>query len=152
LEGERQERRCRNPWARPQHIAGSNAKTWYPQAIKPGNSVFHPIHDLRGNIKPGHAPTSEDRRPGTISLNTPLFFVTGFKPFFVRSYNLSKYHSFYSKDAKNMIIYDHWSNMITILRKLGLPLQPFNIEYSLTNQYVGSSKVVLIKSGTKFAI
>jgi hypothetical protein len=44
-------------------------------------------------MKPGHAPTSKDRMPGTISLDTRLFFVIRFKLFFVRSYPLSKHHS-----------------------------------------------------------
>jgi len=129
MESQRKKRGGRDPWAQPQHFARPNAETRYPQAIKPGNSVFHPIHDLRGNIKPSHAPTSEDRKPGTISLNTRLFFVTSFKPFFVRSYTLSKHHSLYLKDAKVVVIFDHLPYMTTIRVNLTLHHQPFEFEY-----------------------
>ncbi len=117
---------------------------------KPGNLVFHPIHDLRGHIKPGHPPTCEARRPGAISLNTRLFFVTRFKPFFVRSDTFAKHHSRYLKDAKVVIIFDHWPYMTTISHQPALFHRPSDFEYSLINQYIVSNRVALIQSGTKF--
>ena len=76
--------------------------------------------------------------------------MTSFKPFFVRSYTLSKHHSRYLKDGKVVFIFDHLSYMTTILRQPGPLHKPFHFEYSLTNQYLGSNKGALIQSGTKF--
>jgi len=64
-----------------------------------------------------------------ISLNTRLFFVTRFKPFFVRLYTLSKHHSLDLKDAKIVIIFDHLPYMTTIRVNLTLHHQPFEFEY-----------------------
>jgi hypothetical protein len=56
----------------------------------------------------------------------------------------------YLKNANAMVIFDHLPHMTTISCHPALLQQPFEFEYSLTNQYVGSNKVALIQSGTKF--
>jgi len=76
----------------------------------------------------------EDKKPGTISLNTHLFFVTGFTLFFVRSYTLSKHHSLSLKDAKPVVIFDHLLYMTIISRHPTLLHQSFELKYLLINQ------------------
>jgi len=68
-------------------------------------------------------------KPGTIFLNTRLFFETSFKPFFFRSYTLSKHHSLYLKDAKDVVIFNHLPYMTTISRQYGSFHQPFESEH-----------------------
>ena len=46
MESQRKKRGGGDPWAQPQHVAGPNAKTRYPKAIKPGNIFFYPIYDI----------------------------------------------------------------------------------------------------------
>ena len=75
--------------------------------------------------------------------------MTGFKPSFVCSYDLSQASITLPENIEAVVIFDHFPYMTTFSNQCGHPIHPFEFEYLISYQSLSSNRVAFNQSGTK---